>query len=167
MNIIDGHHKSNSIFVMVPTCYDARTLRKNHLRQDALMRALLSRPTTAFYVTATVMASNVLLASGFAVTGLVQPQAILPQDYAPNSASLVFALYAAARTLPLAVCAFWAIWRRSASGVIILGTLAGFIQVADAIVGFLLHDPSKTIGPLVVGIAQLLSVGWLARCRDA
>ncbi len=46
---------------------------------------------------------NVLVASGFSLAGLVSPQSILPSADAPSDASLIFALYAAARTIPRAL----------------------------------------------------------------
>ena len=58
--------------------------------------------TSAFRLAAWITAINVLVASGFAIAGLVAPQAILPAGAAPSEASFVFALYAAARSLPLA-----------------------------------------------------------------
>jgi hypothetical protein len=61
--------------------------------------------TSAFRLAAWITAINVLVASGFAIAGLVAPQAILPPGAAPGEASFVFALYAAARTLPLAAFA--------------------------------------------------------------
>jgi hypothetical protein len=127
------------------------------------MVARASRTPSPLVVTAALMAANVLLASGFAVTGLIQPEAVLPHGQAPSSASMIFAGYAAARTLPLGVCALIAIWKRSISGVVILGAVTALIQIADASVGLLQHDPAKTIGPLAIGVAQLLSVGWLIR----
>jgi hypothetical protein len=127
------------------------------------MVARASRTPSPLVVTAALMAANVLLASGFAVTGLIQPEAVLPHGQAPNSASMIFAGYAAARTLPLGVCALIAIWKRSISGVV---TVTALIQIADASVGLLQHDPAKTIGPLAIGVAQLLSVGWLIRREE-
>jgi hypothetical protein len=63
----------------------------------------------AFRLAAWITAINVMVASGFAIAGLVAPQAILPPGAAPGEASFVFALYAAARSLLLAAFALWAI----------------------------------------------------------
>ena len=89
----------------------------------------------------------VLVASGFAIAGLVAPQAILPLGAAPGEASFVFALYAAARSLPLAAFALWAIAQRNVQALIVLGALAGVVQLMDAGIGLVQHDPGKTIGP--------------------
>ena len=53
---------------------------------------------------------NVLVASGFSLAGLVSPQSVLPGAGTPGRASQVFALYAAARTIPLALFALVAIY---------------------------------------------------------
>jgi hypothetical protein len=106
----------------------------------------LSR-TTAMRVASLITAINVLVAVGFSVAGLVNPKWILPASYVPTEASFIFALYAAARTIPLAVIALVAIYQRSESAILLLGTLAGFIQLLDAGVGLLQHDLGKSIGP--------------------
>ena|ERR1700734_1946539 len=53
---------------------------------------------------------NVLVASGFSLAGLVSPQSVLLGAGTPGRASQVFALYAAARTIPLALFALAAIY---------------------------------------------------------
>jgi hypothetical protein len=109
-------------------------------------------------VASLITAINVLVAVGFSVAGLVNPKWILPASYVPTEASFIFALYAAARTIPLAVIALVAIYQRSESAILLLGTLAGFIQLLDAGVGLLQHDLGKSIGPLVIAAFQLLAV---------
>jgi hypothetical protein len=56
------------------------------------------------------------------------------------------------------VIALVAIYQRSESAILLLGTLAGFIQLLDAGVGLLQHDLGKSIGPLVIAAFQLLAV---------
>jgi hypothetical protein len=110
-----------------------------------------------------VTAINVLVAGGFSIAGLVSPKSILPAGSAPTDASLIFAMYAAARTIPLAVIVLIAIYKRSESALLILGTLAGFIQLLDAGVGLLQHDLGKSIGPLVIAAFQFFAVYLLSR----
>jgi len=50
-----------------------------------------------------VTAINVLVASGFSIAALISPKSILPAGYAPTEASFIFAMYAAARSIPLAL----------------------------------------------------------------
>src|SRR5260370_24132055 len=101
-----------------------------------------------------VTAINVLVAAGFSIAGLVRPKSVLPAGYAPTEASFIFAMYAAARAIPLAFMALIAIYKQSQSALLTLGTLAGFIPLLDAGVGLLQHDPGKSIGPLVLAAFQ-------------
>ena len=121
------------------------------------MTALFS-PSTAKRIASLVTAINVLVAGGFSIAGLVSPKSILPAGYAPTEASFIFAMYAAARSIPLALMALIAIYKQSEAALLILGTLAGFIQLLDAGVGLLQHDPGKVIGPLVIAALQIFAV---------
>jgi hypothetical protein len=121
------------------------------------MTALFS-PSTAKRIASLVTAINVLVAGGFSIAGLVSPKSILPAGYAPTEASFIFAMYAAARSIPLALMALIAIYKQSEAALLILGTLAGFIQLLDAGVGLLQHDPGKVIGPLVIAAFQIFAV---------
>jgi hypothetical protein len=106
---------------------------------------------------------NVLIASGFSIAGLVRPQSILPAGDAPTQASYIFAMYAAARTIPLALITLAAIYKRSTATVLVLGLLAGVIQFVDATVGILQHDLGKTAGPLVIAILQFFAIFVLGK----
>jgi len=71
-----------------------------------------------------------------------------------------------ARSIPLTVVTLIAIYKRSKSALLILGTLAGFIQLLDAGVGLLQHHLGKVIGPLVIVLLQFFAVyrlSWPAR----
>jgi hypothetical protein len=114
----------------------------------------LSSRAGAMRAACVVTALNVLVASGFAIAGLVSPAAILPPGAAPNEASLIFALYAAARTIPLALFVLAAIYRGSAAALLVLGALAGVMQLLDAGIGLVQHDVGKTVGPLVIAGVQ-------------
>ena len=105
-----------------------------------------------------ITAINVLVACGFSVAGLVVPQALLPSGSISTEASRIFAMYAAARTIPLALVALAVVYKRSTSGLFILGILAGIIQFFDAGVGLYQHDPGKTVGPLVIALAQFYAL---------
>ena len=123
----------------------------------------LSAPLASKRIASLVTAINVLVAGGFSIAGLVSPKSILPAGSAPTDASLIFAMYAAARTIPLAVIVLIAIYKRSESALLILGTLAGFIQLLDAGVGLLQHDLGKSTGPLVIAAFQFFAVYLLSR----
>jgi hypothetical protein len=103
-------------------------------------------------------ALNVVVASGFSIAGLIKPELVLPTGAAPTDASAIFARYAAARTIPLALMTMVAIYKGSASALLVLGLLAGVIQFVDAAVGLLQHDVGKTVGPLFLAILQVYAV---------
>jgi len=125
---------------------------------------MTSRPTHGMGLACALTALNVLVASGFSIAGLIKPELVLPTSAIPTDASAIFAMYAAARTIPLASITIVAIWKRSASALLVLGLLAGVIQFADAAVGLLQHDVGKTVGPLFLAILQgyAVTIFWTA-----
>src|SRR5258707_3725965 len=110
----------------------------------------LSSRSASMRLASLVTAINVLVAAGFSIAGLVSPKSILAAGYAPTEPSFIFAMYAAARTIPLAFIALIAIYKQSQSALLTLGTLTGFIQMLDAVVRMLQLDPVKSIGPLLL-----------------
>jgi hypothetical protein len=126
------------------------------------MRPLPSR-ATPMRIGSLVTGMNVLIAAGFSIAGLVSPKSILPVSYVPTEASFIFAMYAAARTIPLAFITLIAIYKNWEPAVLILGTLAGFIQLLDGGVGLLQHDLGKSIGPLVIAALQFYAMYLLSR----
>jgi hypothetical protein len=117
----------------------------------------------AMWLASLVTAINVLVASGFSIAGLLNPQSILPAGYVPTEASSVFAMYAAARTIPLALMTLVAIYKREASALLILGALAGAIQLLDAGVGLFQQDTGKFAGPLLIAALQFSVLPLLSR----
>ena len=99
---------------------------------------------------------NVLVMSGFSLAALGSAQP-----------SLTFALYAAARTIPLALFVLWAIYRKNASALLILGGLAGVIQILDAGVGVVQQDVGKTVGPIVIAVLQFVALFYLRKAVNA
>jgi len=110
--------------------------------------------TKTMWLASLVTAINVLAAAGFSIAGLINPQAVLPTGAVPTEASSLFAMYAAARTIPLALITLAAIYRRATQALLILGTLAGVIQLLDAAIGLLQHDAGKFAGPLLIATVQ-------------
>jgi hypothetical protein len=110
-----------------------------------------------------VTAVNVLVASGFSIAGLISPQSLLPAGYVPTDSSTLFALYAAARTIPLALAALAAIYLRATSALLVLGTLAGVIQLLDGGIGLFQHDIGKSAGPFFIAVVQFSVVLLLNR----
>jgi hypothetical protein len=110
-----------------------------------------------------VTAINVLVASGFSILGIIRPQYLLPAGSVPTQTSLILALYAAARTIPLALFALWAIYKQSTPLLLILGALAGAVQLLDAGIGLFEQDIGKCAGPLFIAIVQFFVVYLLRR----
>ena len=109
-----------------------------------------------------VTAINVLVASGFSITAIVRPQYLVPAAL-PTEASLILAMYAAARTIPLALFALGAIYKQTTHALLILGALAGAVQLLDAGIGLFEHDLGKCAGPLFIAVLQFFVVFLLHR----
>ena len=110
-----------------------------------------------------VTAINVLVASGFSIVAIISPQYLVPAASVPTEASLLLAMYAAARTIPLALFALAAIYQRAVSALLVLGALAGAMQLLDAGIGLFEHDPGKCAGPLFLAVLQFFVVYLLHR----
>jgi len=93
-------------------------------------------------------AINVLVAGGFSIAGLVSPKSILRGPRADGSLIHICNVRRGPQH-SLALMALIAIYKQSEAALLILATLAGFVQLLDAGVGFLQHDLGKAIGPLV------------------
>ena len=117
----------------------------------------------AIRLASVVTAINVLVASGFSIVAIIRPQYLLPAGSVPTQASLLLALYAAARTIPLALFALWAIYQQSTPLLLILGALAGAVQLLDAGIGLFEHDLGKCAGPLFIAVLQFFVVYLLHR----
>jgi hypothetical protein len=114
--------------------------------------------TKAMRLASLVTAINVLVASGFSIAAIIRPQYLVPADSVPTKASLILAMYAAARTIPLALFALGAIYRKAMPALLVLGTLAGAMQLLDAGIGVFEHDLGKCAGPLFIAVLQFLVV---------
>jgi hypothetical protein len=110
-----------------------------------------------------VTAINVLVATGFSIVGIIRPQYLVPVESVPTQASLLLAMYAAAPRIPLALLVLGAIYKQAAPALLILGALAGAMQLLDAGIGLFEHDLGKCAGPLVIAVLQFLAVYRLHR----
>jgi hypothetical protein len=110
-----------------------------------------------------VTAINVLVASGFSVAAIIRPQYLVSAASGPTEMSLILAMYAAAPRIPLALLALAAIYKRATPALLILGSLAGAMQLLDAGIGLFEHDLGKCAGPLFIAVLQFLVVYLLHR----
>ena len=90
----------------------------------------------------------------FPSAAIIRPQYLVPAGSVPTQASLLLAMYAAARTIPLALFTLGAIYKQATHALLILGALAGTTQLLDAGIGLFEHDPGKCAGPLSIAVVQ-------------
>ena len=109
-----------------------------------------------------VTAINVLVASGFSIAAIIRPQYLVPAAV-PTEASLLLAMYAAAPRIPLALFVLGAIYKQETTALLILGALAGAMQLLDAGIGMFEHDLGKCAGPLFIAVLQFFVVYLLYR----
>ncbi|SOE97110.1 hypothetical protein SAMN05414139_10178 [Burkholderia sp. D7] len=117
----------------------------------------------AMWLASVFTAIDVLIASGFTIAAIFRPEVVVPPGSIPTEASLLLAMYGAARIIPLALFTLAAIYKRATSALLILGTLVGGIQLLDAGIGLFQHDLGKCAGPLVIGVLQFFVVYLLYR----
>jgi hypothetical protein len=109
-----------------------------------------------------VTAIDVLVASGFSIAAIIRPQYLVPAAV-PTEASLLLAMYAAAPRIPLALFVLGAIYKQETAALLILGALAGAMQLLDAGIGLFEHDLGKCAGPLFIAVLQFFVVYLLYR----
>ncbi|GAA3978858.1 hypothetical protein [Mucilaginibacter dorajii] len=105
-----------------------------------------------------VTAVNVIVATGFSVAGIINPAAILPANIGPDKAIATFALYATARTIPLAAIAIALVIGKRRDALFTLALLAGVIQLFDGFIGIYQHDASKSAGPFLIAVVQFIGL---------
>jgi hypothetical protein len=97
------------------------------------------------------------------IAAIIRPQYLIPAKFAPTGVSLLLAIYAAARTIPLALFALGAIYKQATPALLILGALAGVMQLPDAGIGLFEHDLGKCAGPHFIAVLQFFVVYLLQR----
>src|SRR5271169_6080201 len=136
------------------------------MKADTTHEAESMTKAKAMRLASLVTAINVMVArvaSGFSIAAIVRPQYLVPAESVPTEASLLLAMYAAARTIPLALFALAAIYKRATPALLILGALAGAMQLLDAGIGLFEHDLGKCAGPLFIAVLQFFVVYLLHR----
>ena len=117
----------------------------------------------AIRLASVVTAINVLVASGFSIAAIIRPQYLVPAQSVRTEGSVILAMYAAARTIPLALFALGAIYKQAIPALLILGALAGTMQLLDGGIGLIEHDLGKSGGPLFIAVLQFIVVYLLYR----
>jgi ethanolamine transporter EutH len=101
---------------------------------------------------------NVLIATGFAVAGIINPHLLLSPNVTTDKAITVFALYAGARGIPMALLTIISVFRKHWDAFITLAVAAGAIQFLDGFIGIYEHDLSKTAGPFIIATIQFIAI---------
>jgi hypothetical protein len=110
-----------------------------------------------WWIAASVVMLNALTSAGFSVAAL--SAALASHD----ESAQVLAMYAAARSLPLAAAVLWLVRARSVGTLGGLAIVMAVIQGCDAFVGLAQHDLGKTLGPAVLALATFASARALLR----
>ena len=106
--------------------------------------------TRTFWICATITVVSAVVSASFSVAALI---GVARQDQ--------YAMYAASRSIALALASLVFIGARSRHGVMALALTMGLVQGLDALIGLVGHSPGKTYGPLalsVVGFASLIAL---------
>lgn len=111
-------------------------------------------PTRVFWICAIVTLISAVVSASFSVAALI---GVARQDQ--------YVMYAASRSVALAIASIACIGARSRHGVMTLALTMVVVQGLDALIGLVVHDPVKTYGPLVLSIVGLASL--IALYRDA
>jgi len=114
--------------------------------------------TMAFRLASVVTAIDVLVSCGFSIAAIIRPQVLVPVESVRTRASLLLAMYAAAPRIPLALLVLGAIYMQAAPALLILGALAGTVQLLDVGIGLVQHDLRKWAGPLFFAVLQFFVV---------
>lgn len=78
-----------------------------------------------------------------------------------------YALYAASRSIALVLGIIYAMARRSHGGIATLAVAMTLVQLFDAVVGLLLHDPGRSYGPVAFAAINFGLFLWMNRTAAA
>ena len=112
----------------------------------------------AMRLASVVTAINILIATGFTVAAIFRPEVVVPPGSVPTEAAFLLAMYAASRTIPLTLFTLGAIYKQAVPALLILGALAGAMQLLDSGIGLFEHDLGKCAGPLSIAVLQFFVV---------
>jgi hypothetical protein len=110
---------------------------------------------------ATMTMVNATTSAGFSLAGLFS------QPDTGSQSARIFALYAAARSVPLLIAVLWLVAVRSVRELGALAAVMSGVQACDAVVGLVQHDPGKTIGPAMFAVATAVAARVLLRAPTA
>ena len=106
----------------------------------------------ALWICAAVTAISAIVSASFSVAALLGP-----------GQTDVNAMYAASRSISLPLVVLAIAYFRSRDGIAAMALTMALVQLLDAVIGFLSHDPFKTFGPLALSLITFASLAWLWR----
>ena len=109
----------------------------------------------AFWVCATITAISGIVSASFSV-------AFLPGPGIHDT----FAMYAASRSLAIPLVVLIFLGFRSRGGIAAMALTMSLVQLFDWVIGVILHDASKTYGPLFLALIGLVSFVFLLRSSE-
>ncbi|MEJ3405745.1 hypothetical protein WDJ51_13475 [Rathayibacter sp. YIM 133350] len=107
--------------------------------------------SVSFWVCAVVTLLSALVSGAYALAGA---RSASTDTRAPS-------LYALARSAALLVVAVVAVFTASVAFQSAVAIAMIIVQAGDAIIGGLIHDRVKTLGPAVVAVANALALVWM------
>lgn len=108
-----------------------------------------------FWPTAAMTALSALVSAGYSIAAVAQ-----------YGSANIYALYALSRSVALVPAVGYAIAKRSNAALAATALAMSFIQLIDAWIGSLQHDPAKTFGPLAFAILNFSLLALLMRSNE-
>jgi hypothetical protein len=105
-----------------------------------------------FWPLAAMTALSALVSAGYSVAAVAQ-----------YGTSNIYALYALSRSVALVLAVGYAIASRTSTALTATALAMSFIQLIDAWIGSVQHDPAKTFGPLAFAIINFLLLALFVR----
>ncbi|MCA1840611.1 MAG: hypothetical protein ABR507_04430 [Actinomycetota bacterium] len=106
---------------------------------------------TAFWVCAAVTAVSAFVSLGYSLASLI----------GSDTSASASPMYAAARSIALATAATVALFASSNAYLEAIALTMVIVQAADSVVGAIIHDRLKTIGPGLTSVANAVALVWL------
>jgi hypothetical protein len=109
----------------------------------------------AFWICATITAISAIVSASFSVAGLLG-----------TGIHDTFAMYAASRSIAIPLVVLIFLGFRSRWGIAAMALTMSLVQLFDAVIGVLWHDPSKTYGPFFLALMGFISFAFLLRSSE-
>ena len=107
-----------------------------------------------FWLCALVTTGSAFTSVGFSVAAL-----------SSSGDAQVNAMYAASRSLSLALASVVVVLARSRTGLLTVAFVTALVQAGDAVIGAIDHQPIKTLGPAFLALVTVAVLIALWRCN--